>query len=128
MPHIFSGFLSLKMISNAEATAFPVLSFNGINNPYLEKTSMTARRYFIPRLNLENACISTKSAAHILSIPLTKTLRFLNFLLIGLCNSSARLFFLNSHPKFHLRSDELADNGLIQPFPKRGIIYTLVLF
>ena len=91
--HIFSGFLTLKMVSNAEATDFPVLSFNGINHPYLEKTSMTARRYFTPRLNLENACISTKSAAHMLSIPLIKTLRLLNFLPIGLCNSSAKLFF-----------------------------------
>ena len=89
--HIFSGFFSLKMVSNAEVTDFPVLSFNGIIHLYLEKTSMTARRYFTPRLNLENACISTKLAAHILSIPLTKTLRFLNFLLTGLCNS--RLFF-----------------------------------
>ena len=100
------------MVSSAEATDFPVLSFNGINQPYLEKMSMTERRYFTPRLNLENACISTKSAAHILSIPLTKTLRLLNFLLIGLCNSSAKLFF-NSHPKFYLRSDEFADDGLI---------------
>ena len=77
------------MVFNAEATDLPVLSFNGINHPYLEKMSMTARRYLTPRLNLEKACISTKSAAHILSIPPTKTLRFLNFLLIGLCNSSA---------------------------------------
>ena len=77
------------MVFNAEATDLPVLSFKGTSHPYLDKTSMTARRYFTPRLNLEKACISTKSAAHILSIPLTKTLRFLNFLLIGLCNSSA---------------------------------------
>ena len=88
---------------------------------------MTARRYFTPRLNLVNACISTKSAAHILSIPLTKTLRFLNFLFIGLCNSSAKLFF-KSHPKFYLRSDEFADNRLIQPFPESRVINTLELF
>ena len=78
------------MVFDAEATDLPVLSFNGINHPYLEKTSMTARRYLTPRLNLEKACISTKSAAHILSIPPTKK-RFLNFLLIGLCNSSANV-------------------------------------
>ena len=90
------------MVFNAEATDLPIVSFNGINHPYLEKTWMTARRYLTPRLNLENACISTKSAAYILSIPLTKTLRFLNFLLIGLCYSSANVeaFFLStSHPK-----------------------------
>ena len=65
---------------------------NGANDPYLEKTSMTARRYsyLTPRLDLENASISTKSAAHILSIPLTKTLRLLNSLLIGLCNSFSK--------------------------------------
>ena len=74
------------MVFHAEATDLPVLSFKGTSHPYLDKTSMTARRYFTPRLNLEK---STKSAAHILSIPLTKTLRFLNFLFIGLCNSSA---------------------------------------
>ena len=79
------------MVFNAEATDLPVLSFNGINHQYLEKMSMTARRYLTPRLNLEKACISTKSAAHILSIPPTKTLRFLTFLLIGLCNSSANV-------------------------------------
>ena len=77
------------MVFNAEATDLPVLSFKGTSRPYLDKTSMTARRYFTPWLSLEKACISTKSAAHILSIPLTKTLRFLNFLFIGLCNSSA---------------------------------------
>ena len=83
----------------AEATDLPVLSFNGTNHPYLAKTSMTARRYLTPRLNLENACISTKSAAHILSIPLTKTLRFFYFLLIGLCNSSANVeAFFYQHP------------------------------
>ena len=77
------------MVFNAEATDLPVLSYKGISHPYLDKMSMTARRYFTPWLSLEKACISTKSAAHILSIPLTKTLRFLNFLFIGLCNSSA---------------------------------------
>ena len=124
-PHLQFPFLN--MVSNAEATDFPILSFNGIKQPYLEKTSMTARRYFTPRLNLKNACIFTKSAAHISSIPLTKTLCLLNFLLIGLFNSSARLFF-NSHPKFYLRSDEFANDGLIQPFPERWIIDTLELF
>ena len=32
---------------------FPDLSFNGTNQPYFEKISMTARRYFTPQLNLE---------------------------------------------------------------------------
>ena len=124
---MFSGFLSLNIVFNAKATDLPVLCFNGINHPYLEQTSMTARIYFTPRLNLENACISTKSAAHILSIPLTKTLHLLNFLLIGLCNSSAKYFF-NSHPKFYLRSDEFANDRLIQSFPDSRVINTLELF
>ena len=87
------GIWELLMSKKPNDNYYTYKDYDNYKRLIFEKTSMTVRRYFTPRLNLENACISTKSAAHILSIPLTKTLRFLNFHLIGLCNSSATLFF-----------------------------------
>ena len=52
---------------------------------------MTRRRNLYPSLKFTNELISAKSAAQILSIPLTSTLLFSNFLFTGLCNSSAKI-------------------------------------
>jgi len=74
----------LKISLNTSATDFPVLSLSGSIQPYFENTSITVRRYLTPRLDSENACISTRSAAQILSIPFTYTFRFGKFLMMGL--------------------------------------------
>jgi len=79
----------LKISLNASATDFPVLPLSGSIQPYFENASITVRRYLTPRLNFENDCISTRSAAQILSIPFTYTFRFGKFLMMGLWSSSA---------------------------------------
>jgi len=87
----FSGFRFdfLKISLNASPTDFPVLSLSGSIQPYFENTSITVSRYLTSRLNFENACISTRSAAQILSIPFTYTFRFGKILMMGLWSSSA---------------------------------------
>ena len=47
----------------------------------------------IPLLNLVNNCISAKSEPQMLSIKGECTFHFSNFLVIGLCNSSANSLF-----------------------------------
>jgi len=79
----------LKISLKASATDFPVLSLSGSIQPYFENTSITVRRYLTPRSNFENASISTRSAAQILSILFTKTIRFGKILMMGLWSSSA---------------------------------------
>jgi len=74
----------LKISFDAFKTGTQALSFNGSIQPYFENTSITVRRYLTPRLNLENDCMSTRSAAQILSIPFTYTFHFQNFLTTGL--------------------------------------------
>ena len=54
----------------------------------LQKLSITHNKNLNPLLNLLINCISITSAPHILSIKDERTF-FLNFLIIGLCNSSA---------------------------------------
>ena len=66
------------------------LSFIGAAHAYLLNTSITVRIYLNPLLK---ACMSTKSADHISSLLKPITDRLGNFLLIGLCNSSANFFF-----------------------------------
>lgn len=88
--HNFSGFLpKLNIFSNACDTDLPLLSFNITIHPYFEKTSITHSKYLKPLLYLLKACISTKSAAHILSRPLTSTFLLRKCFVTGLCNSSA---------------------------------------
>ena len=74
------------------------LPFTGTAHAYLLNISMTVRIYLNALLKEEKACMSTKSADHISSLLKTTTDRLGNFLLIGLCNSSAnfsfKLFFL----------------------------------
>ena len=70
-PEFLWSFRSLNTFCKALATSVPVLFFKGIIHPYLEKISTTVNRYLTPLLYLENACMSTKSAAHILWMPLT---------------------------------------------------------
>ena len=71
------------------------LSFIGTAHAYLLNTSITVRIYLNPLLKEEKACMSTKSADHIPSLLKTITDRLGNFVLIGLCNSSAN--FLSSY-------------------------------
>ena len=69
------------------------LSFIGTAYPYLLNTSITVRIYLNPLLKEEKACMSTNYAGHISSLLKTITDRLANFLLIGLCNSSANFSF-----------------------------------
>src|SRR6218665_229429 len=66
----FLGFLSLlvNILSKACDTDFPLLSFNGTIQPYLEKISTTLNKYMKPSLYSAKHCISIKSAAQISSM------------------------------------------------------------
>ena len=98
----FLGILSLISFSNAFVTDAADISFFGTAHAYLLNTSMTVRIYLNPLLKEEKACMSIKSADHISSLLKTITDRLGNFLLIGLCNSSAnfsfQLFFFFFYP------------------------------
>src|SRR6218665_540229 len=78
--HSFFGFLSLlvNIFSKACDTDFPLLSFNGTIQPYLQKISTTLNKYLKPSLYFEKDCISIKSAAQILSMSFTADI-FENF-------------------------------------------------
>ena len=52
------------------------------------KIPVTHNKNLNPLLNLLTNCISARSAPQILSIKDNCTFRFLNFLIIGWCNSS----------------------------------------
>ena len=56
---------------------------------HLLKISITHNKKRVPLLNLLINCIPIRSAPRILSIKGEYTCRFLDFLIIGLCNSSA---------------------------------------
>ena len=55
--------------------------------------SISHNKNLNPLLSLLINCISARSATQILSIKVECTFLFLNFLIIGLCNSSANSLF-----------------------------------
>ena len=67
----------------------PYLSFKGITHTYLLKISITHTKNLNPLLNLLTNCVSAALAPQTLSINDECTFLFLNFLITGLCNSSA---------------------------------------
>ena len=69
---------------NALLTLSVFLSFNGAIHQYLLNISITISKYFIPLFHLLDFCISTKSAAQIISMPLDITFLFEKFFVIGL--------------------------------------------
>ena len=71
----------------------PFLSFKGITHAYLLKISITHNKKRIPLLNLLINYISARSAVQILFIKDECTFLLSNFLIIGLCNSSANSLF-----------------------------------
>ena len=81
-----SDYLHLKCISNCN-TFF--LSFKGLTHAYLLKIPITHNKNLNNFLNLLINCISVRSAPQILSIKVERTFLFLNFLIVGLCNSSS---------------------------------------
>ena len=72
-----------------------------VTNAYLLNKSIAHKRYLIPLLFLLNDCMSTKSTPYILSLNCEYTFLLLNFLITGLCNSSAKILL------FPVRSKEL---------------------
>ena len=72
----------------------PFLSFKGIIQAYLLKTSITHNKNLNPLLNLPINWISAKSAPQILSLNLEQTVLFKKNLIIGLSNSSANFSLL----------------------------------
>ena len=78
-----------------------VFNFNcSATHVYLKKISLTHIKKKIPLLNLLFNSMLIRSAPQILSIKDEYTFRFLQFLIIGLCNSSANsLFEIFSFPK-----------------------------
>ena len=62
----------------------PFLSFKGITQAYLLKTSITHNKNLNPLLNLLYNCISAKTMPQILSLNEEYTFLLLNFLIIGL--------------------------------------------
>ena len=79
----------------------PFLSFNGTTNACLLNKSIAHKRYLIPLFFLLNDCMSAKSTPHILCLNCEYTFLLLNFLIPGLCNSSAKILL------FPVRSKEL---------------------
>ena len=69
---------------------FSICGYESIN---VDDISITNNKKQIPLSNLLINCISARSAPQILSIKDECTFRFLNFVIMGLCNSSANLVF-----------------------------------
>ena len=67
----------------------PFLSFKGITQAYLLKTSIAHNKNLIPLLYFLNNYKSAKSAPQILSLNAACTFLFSNFLMMGLWSSSA---------------------------------------
>ena len=85
----------------------PFLSFEGITHGYLLEISITHYKKQIPLLNLLINCISARSQLQILYLKDEYMFCFLDFLIIGLCNSSAnslfdRFSFLTASPEVGL--------------------------
>ena len=85
---IFSSvfFKSIKIL-------IPFLSVKRITHVYLLKIWITHDKKRITLLNSLIICISARPAPQILSIKDEHTFRFLNYLVIGLCNCSAISLF-----------------------------------
>ena len=69
---------------------------------YLLNKSIAHKIYLIPLFFLLNNRVSAKSTPHILSLNCEYTFLLLNFLITGLCNSSAKILltsFAPSYPK-----------------------------
>ena len=62
----------------------PFLTFKGITQAYLLKTSMIRNKNLNPLLNLLNSCISAKSTPQILFLNEEYTFLLSNYLIIGL--------------------------------------------
>ena len=82
-----------KMFWKALVIITPFLSFKGKTQAYLLKTFVTHNKYQIPLLYLLINCIFCKSGQKISSLKEEHTLGFKNFLIVGLCNSSAICWF-----------------------------------
>ena len=70
----------------------PFSSFKGITHAYLLQMPVTHNKDLNPLLNLRINCISARSAPQILSMKHECSFLFSNFLITGLCNSSANYF------------------------------------
>ena len=81
---------SFRILWKTLVIVIPFLPFKGIICVYLLKIWITHNKKQIPLLNLLINCTSARSANQILPRKYGYTFRFLNFLLIGLCNSSAK--------------------------------------
>ena len=93
--HVLFGFLAdcFNFFQNALTILTPLLPFKEITHAYLQKMSITHNKNLNPLLNLLINCISERSAPHISSLNAACTFRFLNFLIMGLCHSSANCSF-----------------------------------
>ena len=89
----------------------PFLSFKGITYAYLLQISITHNKNLNLLLNLLINYISVRSAPQILSIKDDSTFLFSNFLIVGLCNSSANsllqiILFSTVSPEVDLSTSE----------------------
>ena len=87
------GLDSSKIFWTALVIAIPFSGFKGVIHAYLLKISITYNKKRILLLDLLINWISARSAPQILSIKGQYAFRFLNFLIIGLCNSSPNSWF-----------------------------------
>ena len=78
-----------KILWKTLVIVIPFLSFKGITHAYLLKISITHNKNLNPLVNLLIKFISARSAPQILSLKNESNFLFLNFLIIGLCDSSA---------------------------------------
>ena len=81
--------VSSKNFRKALVIVIPVISFKGTTHAYLLKISITYNKKRILLLNVLLNCILARSTPQILSIKDECNFRFQNFVIIGLCNSSA---------------------------------------
>ena len=89
--HILFGLRldSFKIFWKTLVIVILFLSFKGITRGYLLKISITHNKNLNPLVNVLIKYISSRSTSQILSLKNESTYIFLNFLIIGLCDSSA---------------------------------------
>ena len=86
----------------------PFLSFNGLTQTCFVKTFLTHNKHLTFQFLEDNVPISAKSSEQILSLNLAKALPFLDFLITGLCNSSASSSFtLAPYPVFFFAKKQI---------------------
>ena len=92
--------LIFKTSGKALVILIPTLFFEGTTHVYLLKKSIIHNKNWKPLLNVIINCISARSVPEILPIKDECALLFLNYLIIGFCNSSATSWTTKSEERW----------------------------